>query len=225
MAEAEVPELRYFLRSAKRAHDPRCARWRLATCALRGYEIDGELVYVTLGTVFNAARQVFDRMIEAAERQPFDLLLAVGRSADPAMFAAPENVHIERYVAQDAVLPLASAVVCHGGMGTVMGALKNGLPLCCIPLGADQPLNAMRCVELGCGRAYTTFTPENFPIPHARPENIEVGPMHDHVNALLEDGQYRAAAVRLADEIRALPDVEEEATLLARLATGQARAD
>jgi UDP:flavonoid glycosyltransferase YjiC (YdhE family) len=180
------------------------------------------LVYATLGTVFNAAQQVFERLIEAAEGQDFDLLLAIGRNADPAAFEAPGNVHIESYVAQDQLLPRMAAVVCHGGMGTVMGALRDGLPVCCVPLGADQPINAMRCEELGCGRTYTTFTPEEFPIPHARPEDIEVEPLRGHINALLDDPQYRTAAARLADEIRSLPGVEEEVNLLVDLAHGTA---
>ena len=32
-----------------------------------------------------------------------------------------------------------------------MAALSVGVPVVVIPMGADQPDNADRCVELGCG--------------------------------------------------------------------------
>jgi UDP:flavonoid glycosyltransferase YjiC (YdhE family) len=185
---------------------------------LRERDATRPLVYATLGTVFNDARTAFERLIAAAEGGPFDLLLAVGRNADLSIFEAPVNVHLERYVAQDRILPRAAAVVCHGGMGTVMGALRNGLPICCIPLSADQPINALRCSQLGCGISYATFTPENSPLPHARPEDLKVATLRDHITKLLDDDAYRTAALGLAEEIKALPGVVEEADLILRLA-------
>src|SRR4051794_29075973 len=143
------------------------------------------LIYASLGTVFNDAPQVFGELIRAAKGQPFDLLLALGRKADPAAFDDADNVHKERYVAQDAVLREADAVVCHGGMGTVIGALTNGLPLCCIPFSADQPLNAMRSEQLGCGRAYTTYKPEGAPVAIARAGDVVADTLREHMNALI----------------------------------------
>ena len=117
------------------------------------------------------------------------------------------------------MLGAAAAVVCHGGMGTVMGSLQHGVPICCIPLGADQPINAMRCEALGCGRSYTTYTPTDIPIPHARPEDLDPKVLRAHIIALLKDDRYRHAAARLADEIRELPGVQEEAAVLVEVAS------
>jgi MGT family glycosyltransferase len=178
------------------------------------------LVYATLDTVFNGARPVFERLIAAADGERFDMLLTVGRNGNPDSFEAPENVRPERYVDQERVLRVAAAVVCHGGMGTVMGALRNGVPMCCIPLGGDQPINAMRCEALGCGRSYTTYTPpDGLPLPHARPEDLDAEVLRAHIVALLEEDHYRTSVGRLAEEIRALPGVAEEAALLDELAS------
>jgi UDP:flavonoid glycosyltransferase YjiC (YdhE family) len=177
------------------------------------------LVYATLGTVFNAAHVVFEKLVAAADRQCFDLLLTVGRNGRPSDFETPDNVHVERFVDQDLILGEVAAVVCHGGMGTVMGALRRGVPVCCIPLSADQPVNALRCHALGCGRSYTTYTPTHgVPLPHARPADLEVDLLREHIVALLEETTYRAAAARLAAEIESLPGVAAEAELLSQLA-------
>jgi UDP:flavonoid glycosyltransferase YjiC (YdhE family) len=105
-------------------------------------------------------------------------------------------------------------------MGTVIGSLRHGLPICCVPLGADQPINAMRCETLGCGRSYTTYTPQDgLPLPHARPQDLDAAVLRAHIVTLLDDDGYRSTAARLAAEIRALPGVAEEAEVLIELAS------
>jgi len=61
------------------------------------------------------------------------------------------NVHVRRYVRHAAVLPWASAVVTHAGLGTVLAALAHGLPLVCLPLGREQPHNAAAVERVGAG--------------------------------------------------------------------------
>jgi UDP:flavonoid glycosyltransferase YjiC (YdhE family) len=96
-------------------------------------------------------------------------------------------------------------VVSHGGSGTVLGALAHGVPQVVVPMGADQPFNADRCVALGLGRALdaTSCTP------------MEVC---DAVTTVLADPSYREQAHRLRDECRALPGADYAVALLERLA-------
>ena len=63
----------------------------------------------------------------------------------------PANVRVEEFVAQTEVLPEADVVVCHGGSGSVVGALACGVPLLVLPMGADQMDNAARVAALGVG--------------------------------------------------------------------------
>lgn len=46
-------------------------------------------------------------------------------------------------------MPVSNVVITHGGCGTLQKALKYGVPMVIIPLGADQLILADRCVELG----------------------------------------------------------------------------
>ena len=150
-------------------------------------------VYVTLGTVSFGAVDVLRRAIDEIAPLDADLLVAVGPEGDPtALGEVPANVHVERFVAQAAVLPLVDVVVQHGGTGTVLGALATGLPQLILPQGADHFFNGG--VLSGIGAARVLRNDEQLPGAIAR-----------SVSAMLTDSPERTAARRLADEIAALP--------------------
>ena len=165
------------------------------------------LVYVTLGTIFNTeSGDVFGRVLEGVSRMPLDVVATVGRTMDPAELGPqPGNVRVERYVPQAEILPRCAAVVSHAGSGSVLGALEHGVPLVCIPIGADQPLNAARCTALGVGLALDAlaFTPDE---------------AHRAVAEVVGDARYREAAARLRAEIAAQPPARDVVVHLERLA-------
>jgi UDP:flavonoid glycosyltransferase YjiC (YdhE family) len=167
-------------------------------------------VYFTLGTVFNLeSGDLFTRVLAGLRDLPINVIATVGREIDPAEFGPqPANIHIERYIPQPAILPHCHAVVSHGGSGSVIGALAHGLPMVLFPMGADQPLNAARCVELGVGQALDAV--------EATPETMRAA-----VAAVLSDPGYRQAAERLRDEIAAMPAPSHAVMLLEQLAVEQ----
>lgn len=164
-------------------------------------------VYFTLGTVFNIeSGDLFSRVLAGLRDLPINVIATVGHQIDPAEFGQqPANIHIERYIPQSSVLPHCDLVVSHGGSGSVIGALGHGLPMVLIPMGADQPLNAARCAELGVARVLDAV--------EATPEIVR-----EAVAALLADPAYRRAAKRMRDEIAALPGPGHAVMLLERLA-------
>ena len=74
---------------------------------------------------------------------------------------------------------------------------------------ADQPFQAERCVAAGVGRRIepAALTPEA---------------LREAVSAILGDPSYRRAAVRLRDEMHALPGTDHGVALLERLAAERA---
>lgn len=164
-------------------------------------------VYFSLGTAFaSSLRDVFARVIAGLRDLPINLIVTVGRRLDPADFGAmPANVHIERYIPQALILPRCDLVITHGGSGSVMGALAHGVPLALIPLNADQPLNAGRCVALGVGRVIGG-------------EDITAQAARDAVAEMLANSAYRRKAERMRDEIATLPGPEYALALLEQLA-------
>ena len=150
------------------------------------------LIYATLGTVFGWDRELRSLLIEALGGLDADALMTVGRAADPDRITAPPNVRVERYVPQSLVLRHAAAVVSHGGLGTMIGAIAAGLPMVLIDLGADHPLNGARAEQLGVGES----------LPRAE---LEAATVRDAVERALTDAERRARGRALAEEYARLP--------------------
>lgn len=152
------------------------------------------LVYITLGTVSFGAVDVLRRAIDETAGLPADILVTVGPHGDPkALGTVPGNVHLERFVPQPALLPHVDVMIHHGGTGTMLGALGEGIPQLILPQGADHFHNAAALVRAGAGRAL-------------RNEEQLPGTIADAVGALLTTaGPERAAARRISADIEALP--------------------
>lgn len=168
---------------------------------------DKPTVYFTLGTVFNLeSGDLFERVLAGLRNLPINVFATVGREIDPAGFGSqPANIHIARYISQSAVLPYCTAVVSHGGSGSVMGTLAHGLPMVLLPLGADQPYNAARCAQLGVAQVLDAV--------EATPESVGAA-----VTMVMANPSYRQAAGRIQGEIAALLEPAQAVRLLERLA-------
>ena len=167
-------------------------RFRLPTAE----RIDASLVYVSLGSEVRDPEPV-RAAAHALADVPKRVLVTTGNRVDPAALGPlPANVHAERWVPQATVMPHAAAMVGHGGSGGTLAALAAGVPLALTPLFVDGPANAERVAALGAGIVAT-----------------DVGAA---VHELLGEPSYRAAAERVAEEIRALPPVEAAVDVLSR---------
>jgi len=165
------------------------------------------IVYFTLGTVFNMeSGDLFSRVLSGLLKLPINIVATIGPYIDPRELGPqPAHVHIERYIPQEAVLPRCDVVVSHGGSGSASGALAYGRPMVLIPMGADQPLNAARCVQLGLGRTLDPVA--------ATPDSVAAA-----VSEVLAEPGYRQAAESMRAEFAALPGPDSIVRLLERLA-------
>ena len=111
-----------------------------------------DVVYLTMGTVWNRNLDIFRTVIEAVREEDIVLIVTVGGQNDPASLGPqPDNVLVHQYIPQGVLLPRCDAVITHGGSGTTLGALAFGVPLLLLPQGADQYANAERIVAAGAG--------------------------------------------------------------------------
>lgn len=157
--------------------------------------------------MFNHAPGVLDSIVEGLRDEAITLIATTGRDQDPATFGPqPANVHIERYIPQSLLFPRCDVVVTHGGSGTVMAALRYGLPMVIIPIAADQPDNAQRCAEMGMARVIG---------PASRTSEM----IREATREVLENREYRANAQRFRDEMASLSEAGYAAGLIERLAT------
>ena len=174
------------------------------TLPLPAGSVDVPIVYVTMGTVFNAVGPLLV-VLGALAALPVRVLVTVGPNGDPAALGEqPPNVRVERYVPQSEVLRHCELVVSHAGSGTVLGTLALGMPQLCLPQGADQFLNASAVAAAGAGLALT-------------PADATVEAVAHAVGRLLEDDSYRQAARQVAASIESMPSVDDVAGVLETL--------
>jgi UDP:flavonoid glycosyltransferase YjiC (YdhE family) len=180
---------------------------------------DDPLVYVTLGTVAAAEHlpyfpALYRAVIDALAPLHARALLTIGDSRDlDQLGAIPPNVHVERWVAQDDVLPHAAAVVCHGGYGSTLGALRHGVPLVVVPLfSADQWVNGAAVARAGAGLALDAEHATRRVLGLPSPDTISA--LAPAVTRVLSDASYRREAGRVADAANALPPVDAAVDVL-----------
>lgn len=170
-------------------------------------ENDLPIIYFTLGTVFNVeSGDLFERVLMGLRDLPIHIIATVGREIDPKELGPqPENIRIEQFIPQEVILPHCAVVVSHGGSGSVLGALSQGVPMVLLPMGADQPHNASRCEKLRLAQVL---------------DAVESGPgtIRAAVSEVMTKPIYRQNAKLLQDEIAALPGLKSALRLLERLA-------
>jgi UDP:flavonoid glycosyltransferase YjiC (YdhE family) len=161
------------------------------------------LVYATFGSV-TPRLPFFGELFAATAAElaavPARVLLTIGLEVDRAELGpVPANVHVERWVAQGAVMPHAAAVVSHGGAGSTRLALAARVPSVVMPSFADQPRNGERLAALGAGIA----------LPDG-PAGLATA-----VRRVLGEPSFAAVARRVQAQIAALPPVDEAPAALA----------
>lgn len=120
-------------------------------------------LYISLGTVCNDEEAFYQRCFAAfgegsragkqAHQQPWQVVLASGKSDLSVLGSLPENFLVRPRVPQLAVLQHSRVFVTHGGMNSVMEGLYSGVPLVVIPQMLEQRITAKRVEELGLGIA------------------------------------------------------------------------
>lgn len=177
------------------------------------------LVYVSFGTRTDAEwfpEQAYPTVIDAVTGLDARVLVTVGRDFDMSRLPdLPGNVHVQAWIDKADVLGEAALVVCHGGAGTVYGALTAGVPLVITPITGDQFPNA--AAVAGAGAGIEVVTDEE---PERQRWRVigrkDAAHIRQAIETVLADGSYRQAAAAVAAEMAAAPTVE---TLLGQLAS------
>ncbi len=150
---------------------------------------DEPVVLASLSTGNMDQLALLRRIIDALGALPVRGVVTTGHAIDPDELPSHPQVQVLRSAPHRAVLEHASAVVTHGGHGTVIKALAADTPLLVLPMGRDQLDNATRVTERGAGLRLE---------PDAEADAIAAG-----VQRLLDEPGFREAAARLGAHLRA----------------------
>ena len=148
-------------------------------------------ILVTLGTVFHNP-VVLSLILRGFAELNINIIATVGPNGDAAEIDVdPSRIRIVRFVPLDNLLTGVSAVVAHGGAGTVLASLSRGLPLVLLPQGADQFLHARQVASAHAGIVL-------------RPNETTPAAIRSALRQVLTNASIRGAAQDLAEEIAAM---------------------
>ena len=170
------------------------------------------LVYVTFGTVLghmSIAAGVYRTALRAVQGLTARVLLTVGHQFDGSSLGPiPANTHVEVWVDQIYVLEEADVVVCHGGSGTVFGALAAGIAVVVVPVFADQFENGRRIAEFGAGRIIEAEQGGHGGLRTVIKEE-DAPRITEAIDKVLGSAAYRRQARQVAEEMTASPAVDQ----------------
>jgi MGT family glycosyltransferase len=157
------------------------------------------VVYVSLGTLFNAEAGFYRHCFEAFRGLDAQIVLSTGARVEiDALGEPPANVLVRAHVPQLEILRRASAFVTHGGMNSVSESLFNGVPVAVIPHMSEQEIVGRRVEELGAG----VFVAKDAVTPDLLGASVE---------RLLSDDRFAAGARALGQSFREAGGVERAA--------------
>jgi MGT family glycosyltransferase len=105
-------------------------------------------VLVSTTTSSTTDTGLFRHVVESIAPMGIPILATSGNASDiPSQIG--KNVRIEAFVDHEEIFPHISAVITHGGAGTVGRAFRLGVPMLIIPDYGDQISTARRAADLG----------------------------------------------------------------------------
>lgn len=114
---------------------------------------DSPRIVVTLGSIeamFDGIA-VLAPLLSEAGRTDAEFVVTLGGGDPELLGELPGNVRLVEWIPLDALLATASAIIHHGGTGTMLTALACGVPQCVIPQGSYQRIAADAVEKAGVG--------------------------------------------------------------------------
>ncbi|HEX5844560.1 MAG TPA: glycosyltransferase [Pseudomonas sp.] len=127
---------------------------------------EAPLVYLSFGSLGAADVAMMKRLIDTAAGLPYRFLINVGAYREQ-YDSVPDNVYLDSWFPQPAVLRECQLFIHHGGNNSFCEALYFGLPSLIIPYCWDGHDNARRAEEVGVGRYLPRFADPLAALPAA----------------------------------------------------------
>jgi MGT family glycosyltransferase len=143
------------------------------------------LVLLSLSSTFQNQAELLQAAMTALGQLEVRGLATLGPAMADRSFDVPDNVVAVPSAPHALLLPHVDAFITHCGHGSVMRALRSGVPLVAIPMGRDQDGSATRIVHRGLG-----LRAKRSPYAIARA-----------VRRVLEESSFRSAARQMAEHI------------------------
>jgi MGT family glycosyltransferase len=174
---------------------------------------DLPVIHVTEATIHVHEPILLRAAARAFAHRPVQVVMTTGKHRDPVELGLeelPPNIRVERFVPHSDLLPKTSVMVTMGGAGTLLAALKAGVPVVVVPTEWDKPENAQRVVEAGAGL-------------RLEPKRCTPDRLRAAVERVLSQPSFRENARRLAAAFARYPGPPRAAELLEGLVAARPR--
>jgi len=172
---------------------------------------EAPLVLVAPSTAHDSENRLVRTALEALAEEPVRVVATTNRVRPQRPVEVPDNAMLVEWLSYSQLMPAASAVVSHGGHGTVARALGAGTPVLISPITGDMSETAMRVDWAGAGLS--------LPWRLCRP-----APLRWAVRRLLGEPSFAARAGEIAAWGREHDGAARGAELVERLAARRAEA-
>ncbi|MFI7443470.1 activator-dependent family glycosyltransferase [Nonomuraea indica] len=168
-----------------------CLSFGLSSIGRAGYEVPGQ------------------EILDALDGLDAEFVATFSDRERAALRRVPGNTTVVGHVPLHALLPTCSAMVNHGGPGTLLTGLAHGVPQLVLPSLFDAPALAASLAARGAGLAVDGAA-------------VTGAAVRDGVERLLDEPAFTAGAGRLREEMRAMPSPNALVAELEALAAGRA---
>jgi UDP:flavonoid glycosyltransferase YjiC (YdhE family) len=112
---------------------------------------EGPLVVIAPSTSQDPECELLRVALDGLADEPVRVLATTNRHRPERPIEVPANAELVDWILYSQVMPVADAVICHGGHGTVARSLAAGTPLLVCPYVGDMAENAARVAWSGAG--------------------------------------------------------------------------
>ncbi|MCC6697286.1 MAG: hypothetical protein IT365_16780 [Candidatus Hydrogenedentes bacterium] len=158
-------------------------------------------VYVTMGST-GLLETFLRRTFRVLGKAPYRFIVTTGgQASEETVRSAPDNFRITRYAPGTEILKRSKALIFHGGNGTMYQALLAGVPMISLPSHLEQDVITRIAVSKGfCIRM--------------KARRVSSQRLLENLQRIIEEPQYREAARRYSEPIRAANGVARAADVL-----------
>lgn len=176
---ADLFDDRFFF-SGSLLERPHRSIWRPAAGGMPVVLVSG---YSGLADTRLSNSEYFKLLIGALADMPCRCVMSIGDTDAKLLGPLPDNIEVNRDASHLEILPHTALLVCHGGMGSCLEALYNGVPVLVLPSSPYTEEVAYRVTQLGAG----TLLPRNGLSPEMIRSTVSKMlcdvPLHERANA------------------------------------------
>ncbi len=149
------------------------------------------VILVTFGSSFPFESLIIN-ILSAFKDDPYHIIINTGNQFNcPEIQQYQTNFDIYPYLSLNDFLEIADIIVCHGGHGTIMSALKTGAPSVVIPFNGDQMVISKQIEELKCGIRIKKY-----------PDDITPDKLYYAINKVLNDQTYKLNTIKYGNILK-----------------------